>query len=169
MKSSPQTDKTVDPLVDSDQQAGPPHSLRRWISLGIGAFLLSQTLIPLSYYLRDEPTSERFSWRMFSSIDLSTWDTHVIAMVEQGDEVVEQEVQLAAVLQETYVKTVQRAQFDIVEEYLRKLTEQTGVREVRFVAQGKFPSGKPMKPIHLSMRRGGPLIKDSLNKNAAAE
>ena len=132
---------------------------RKLIALGIVVFLLSQILIPMSYYFGSEPTSERFSWRMFSSIDLSTWDTHVIAMVEQNGKLVEQEVPIHASLQETYVKSVQRAQFDIVEAYLRKLTEQDSVREVRFEAQGKFPSGKLMDPIRLSMQPGGKLVK----------
>lgn len=160
--SSPSSHDSTDVPVPSEL---PTAARRRWIGLGILAFLISQTLIPLSYYVRNEPTSERFSWRMFSSIDLSTWDTRVTALVEQGDELVEQEVQIAAILQETNVKTVQRAQFDVVAEYMRKLCEQPGVREVRFVAQGKFPSGKLMKPIRLSLKRGESLVKESTAVN----
>ena len=132
---------------------------RKLIALGIVIFLLSQVLVPASYYFANEPTSERFAWRMFSSIDLSTWDTHVFAKVERNGKMIEHEVPVNVSLQETYVKTVQRAQFDIVEAYMRKLTEQDGVREVRFEAQGKLPSGKLMAPIHLSMKHGGKLVK----------
>lgn len=137
----------------------PTSSARKLIAVGIVLFLLSQILIPMSYYLRNEPTSERFAWRMFSSIDLSTWDTKVIALVEQNGKLMELEVPIHASLQETYVKTVQRAQFDIVEPFMRNLTEQNGVREVRFEAQGKFPSGKLMAPIRLSLKPGGSLEK----------
>ena len=137
----------------------------RWISLGIAVFLCSQILIPASYYWNDEPTSERYSWRMFSSIDLSTWDTHVTALVDSNGKVVEQEIPLSATLQETYVKTVQRAQFDIVEQLMRQLSDSPGVSEVRFHAQGKFPSGKLMQPIRLSMKRGGPLLNESASAN----
>ncbi len=150
-------------MESSDNSSKPKHA--RWVGLGIAAFLCSQILIPASYYWNDEPTSERFSWRMFSSVDLSTWDTRVTALVDSNGQVVEQEIPLAATLQETYVKTVQRAQFDIVEQLMRQLSESPGVSEVRFHAQGKFPSGKLMQPIRLSMRRGGPLLKASASSN----
>lgn len=134
---------------------------RKAIGIGIVIFLLSQVWIPLTYYLRDEPTSERFSWRMFSSIDLSTWETKVTAMVEQkSGEVVEQPVSLPTTLQHSYAKTVERAQLDIVEPFLRRIAQQEGVREVRFEANGKFPSGKTMKPIRLSLKPGGKLVRN---------
>lgn len=159
-QNQPSSSKAADPLQQLDRTNS---SLRLWISLGIVAFLLSQALIPLSYYLRDEPTSERFAWRMFSSIDLSTWDTQVSILFEKedGHGLFKQDVPIAALLQETYVKTVQRAQFDVVEEFMCKLTEQPGVLEVRFVARGTFPSGKSMQPIRLSMRRGKSLVNHS--------
>lgn len=143
--------------VNQGEAFAPSPTMRRWIGIGIAAFLLVQTLIPLSYYWNDEPTSERFSWRMFSSVDLSTWDTQITELVEQGNEVVEQQVPIHAELQETYVKAIQRAQFDIVEAFMRQRAEQTGVKEVRFLAQGRFPSGKLMDPIQLSVKPGGEL------------
>lgn len=137
----------------------PGPTRRRLIAVAIALFLLSQILIPASYYVRGEPTSERFAWRMFSSIDLSTWQTRVVAYVEEDGRLVEREVPIRAQLQESYVKTVHRAQFDIVEPYMRKLLEQDGVREVRFEALGTFPSGKAMAPIRLSLKPGGTLEK----------
>jgi len=143
--------------VNGDEHV-PGQAQRKWIAIGIVLFLASQTIIPLSYYLRSEPTSERFAWRMFSSIDLSTWKTRVTVLVEQNGNMIEREVPLPATLQETWVKTVERAQFDIVEPFMRRLASQDGVREVRFVAQGTFPSGKPMEPIQLSLKPGGDVV-----------
>lgn len=155
---------TAEPAAQQASELGSlPHEPTAWqkklIAVGIGVFLISQILIPASYYFGAEPTSERFSWRMFSSIDLSTWDTRVVAFIEQDGKIVEQPVQIEASLQETYVKTVQRAQFDIVEPFMRKITELDGVQEVRFEAQGEFPSGKLMDPIRLSMKRDGELVR----------
>ena len=82
-------------MVDSTDislNASPSSTRRRWIAAAIFLFLLVQIWIPTSYYWSDEPTSERFAWRMFSSVDLSTWQTRVIALVERNGEVVEQEV-----------------------------------------------------------------------------
>ena len=132
---------------------------RTIIAAGIVAFLAIQILIPLSYYLRGEPTSERFAWRMFSSIDLSTWDTRVWATVEVNGKAIEREIPLQASLQETYVKTIQRAQLDIVERFMRRVATQDGVRSVRFEARGTFPSGKAMDPIQLLLKPNGELVK----------
>lgn len=143
--------------VNGDEQM-PGQTRRKWIAVGIVLFLFSQIVIPLSYYLRGEPTSERFAWRMFSSIDLSTWDTRVTVVVEQNGRLIEREVPLPATLQETWVKTVERAQFDIVEPFMRKLASQDGVREVRFNAQGTFPSGKRMQPIQWSLEPGSDIV-----------
>ena len=137
----------------------PPSGRRTWIAVGVAIFLVSQILIPVSYYLRGEPTSERFAWRMFSSIDLSTWRTEVTILVDQNGTVVEQQVPLSATLQEAYVTGIQRAQFDIVEPFMRRLSEQPGLQEVRLEARGTLPSGKEMTPIRLSMKPGGPLEK----------
>ena len=135
---------------------------KKLISTAIICFLAVQIYIPASYYWHNEPTSERYSWRMFSSVDLSTWDTKVTAFVEQNGQLVEQEVPLQVSLQETYVKAIQRAQFDIVEPFMRRLlTTQQGVREVRFLAQGTFPSGQPMAPIQLSMKADGKLVTEA--------
>lgn len=144
-------DSTVPgPCVD------PPSARLRWlIGAGIVVFLLSQILIPLSYYWRGEPTSERFAWRMFSSVDLSKWETQVVAVIEQKNgELLEQTMPLTSLLQASHVRSVERAQLDIVEPYLRKLAAEPGVREVRFLAQGTFPSGKLMEPIQLTLKAG---------------
>ena len=127
---------------------------RRLIGAGILLFLISQIAIPLSYYFGDEPTSERFAWRMFSSIDLSTWDAHVFATMEQNGAMAQQEIPLEVYLQESFVKAVQKAQLDIIEAFMRRLCQQPGVREVRFEAFGKLPSGKAMAPVRLLLRRG---------------
>ena len=138
--------------------AAPTGSKKMVIAIGIMLFLLVQIAIPTSYYFADKPTSERFSWRMFSSVDLSTWKTKVTAVVELNGQQIEREVPMEASLQETYVKAVQRAQLDIVEPFMRRLAAQDGVREVRFEAVGTFPSGKAMKPIQLSLKPDGELV-----------
>ena len=94
----------------------------------MGLFLVSQIGIPVSYYLGDEATSERYSWRMFSSIDLSSWDTEVTLLVNENGTVVETQVPIAGSLQETYVKAIQQADLDIVEQFMRRLSEQPGLQ-----------------------------------------
>lgn len=137
----------------------PPDLRRTWIAIGVAIFLLTQICIPISYYLRDEPTSERFAWRMFSSIDLSSWNSEVTVLVDENGTVVERQVPLSATLQETYVKAIEQANLDIVESFMRRLSEQPGLKEVRFEARGTLPSGKEMVPIRMSMKPGEPLEK----------
>ena len=127
---------------------------RQVIGAGIVLFLISQIAIPLSYYLDDEPTSERFAWRMFSSVDLSTWETRLFATFEQDGELVEREIPLQNYLQETYVKAIQKAQLDLVEPLMQQLCRQPGVRKVRYEALGTLPGGEPLDPIRLVLRPG---------------
>ena len=139
----------------------PPSGRRLWINIAVTAFLLSQVWIPVTYYLGDEPTSERYAWRMFSSVDLSTWETHVTALVEENGQLVERSVPLSAMLQESHIKGIEQAQLDMVEPLLRQLLREPGVKEVRFTAQATAPSGKKMEPLRYSMRLGGPLVRQA--------
>lgn len=151
------TDFDSPPLLNDP----PPARRRTLINVAVAIFLFSQVAIPISYYLGDEVTSERFAWRMFSTVDLSTWETTVTAMVEESGQIVERPVPLSATLQESHVKGVQQAQLDIVEPLLRRLLQEPGVQEVRFEARGTAPSGKAMPPIRYSMKPGGPLVRQA--------
>jgi len=137
----------------------PPRGRRTWIAIGVAIFLASQIFIPITYYLRDEPTSERFAWRMFSSIDLSTWKTEVTVLIDENGTLVERQVPISSTLQEAYAKGIQQAQLDIVEQYMCRLSEQPGLKEVRFEARGTLPSGKELAPIRLLMKPGGSIEK----------
>ena len=140
--------------------APPGKPWRSLIRVGVIGFLLSQIAIPITYYLGDEPTSERFAWRMFSSIDLATWETQVTVLVAEQGKLVERVVPLGATLQESHVKGIQQAQLDMVEPALRQLAKGPGVQEVRFEARGTAPSGKAMPPIRYSLKPDGPMIRE---------
>jgi hypothetical protein len=129
------------------------------VSAGITVFLVIQVAVPVSYYFANEPTLERFSWRMFSSVDLSSWDTHVYVIAEQDGRLVQRELQLQKYLQETNVKTLQKAQLDVVVPFMQRISQEPGVREVRYEARGTFPSGKPMQPIRLSLKPGEAVVR----------
>jgi hypothetical protein len=136
----------------------PPTPMARvGIAIGLLLFLVIQIVIPISYYFGSEPTSERFAWRMFSSIHMSKWDTKIVAVLEKDGATVERQVPLSPLIQETYVNAINAAQLDIVEPLLRSIAKQPGIREVRFEANGTYPSGKPMKPIRMGLRPGGDL------------
>lgn len=148
------TNSTAEPNLSPLLNALPAPRWRIVITLGIAAFLASQIWIPVTYYLSDQPTSERFAWRMFSSVDLSTWNTRVVVFVEQDGKLIERTVPVAAYLQETYVKAIQRAQFDIIEPFMQRMLAQPGVQEVRLLAQGKYPSGEAIPAIECVLRPG---------------
>jgi len=46
----------------------PPGRARSRTNLLIGAYLFVQIALPLSYYLREDKSDERFAWRMFSAV-----------------------------------------------------------------------------------------------------
>lgn len=125
------------------------------IALGIVVFLISQIALPVSYYVGEHPTCERFAWRMFSSVDLSTWEAELTLMVRKNGTLVSQQEPIGSYVQDTYVICLQTAQFDIVEPFMRRFLLRPDVEEVRFLAQGTLPSGKRMPPIRCVLRRDG--------------
>lgn len=81
----------------------------RWPHGFIAVFVLVQLLLPLHYYLaRRDPHDERFAWRMFSPMRMTTCD---LAMTADGAPVA-----LQRHFQEAWVQTAQRGRRRVVEQ-----------------------------------------------------
>lgn len=130
-------------------QAPPSGRRRRWMRWAIAGFLLSQAIIPAIYYLRGEPTTERFAWRMFSSVHMTNWRCQVVETIEVDGQSVQRDVPLDAVLEESMVAHLHAGQLDVVEQFLRRWLTRPGVERVEYVAQGVLPDGERTEPIRL--------------------
>ncbi len=135
--------------------AGPA---RRLVNLGIAACLLLQIVVPGTYYIANELTSERFSWRMFSSVHMSEWDCLVSETLQQNGRRVDRIVPLQGILQESTVNCLKAGQLDVVNKFLEWRCAQPGVQQVRYEARGIAPSGAPIPPIRLAIDRGTRVI-----------
>lgn len=62
-------DSIARPLSLEALPSAPPGRSRSIVNVFIALFLLWQTAVPLSYYLGEDRSDERFAWRMFSAVN----------------------------------------------------------------------------------------------------
>ena len=151
---------------------------KRAIDGWILAFLLVQIAVPTSYYVgNDLPTSERFSWRMFSSIDLSRWECTVLETRTEGEgeggpppsadrpfakqpETVPPTpstgmvvVNLDGAVQSSTARSIRRGELDVVNKFLIERVKQPGVQAVYYETRGTAPSGQSLGTFRVSTDR----------------
>ena len=146
--------------LDDQLIVAPPESWKmRLTNIAIAVFLLAQIGIPASYYLVDEPTTERFSWRMFSSSHYSKWNCMFIELVEHDGQHVERVVPIDTLLQAATCKKMRDMELAIVSKFMRQWCQRPGVQSVTFSAHGKAPSGRPIGPVRLTISRADGIIR----------
>jgi hypothetical protein len=134
--------------------AAPYGGTRILVNVTIVGFLATQVAVPASYYLfEDEPTQERFCWRMFSSVDLSTWDGQFTEQVDVDGCPAERVVLMERFLQETHCGLVRKVQLEVIEKFMRTRLRDPRVQTVMFEARGTAPSGKPLGPVKFLLER----------------
>ena len=125
----------------------PPRAARkRRLRRFLGAVLAIQMLIPLTYYLRDDPYDERFAWRMFSAVRLHRCQTSAAETVggdERGDE---REIPLTSVIHRAWVNHLARNRAAVVRAFLRHRCEGEGVTEVQVSNVCVTPDGTTLEP-----------------------
>lgn len=122
--------------------APPPRAQRRKILRVLGFFVALQLLVPLTYYLRDDPYDERFAWRMFSAVRLHRCQT--TALERRGDD--EAPIALGQVLHRAWANHLSRNRRDVVRAFLRKRCEGEGVTSVVVRNDCVAPDGTALRP-----------------------
>ncbi len=146
--------------LDDQLIVAPPGSWKlRLTNIAIAVFLVAQIGIPASYYLSDEPTTERFSWRMFSSSHHSKWNCMFIERVEHDGQLVERVVPIDTLVQAATCKKMREMELAIVFKFMRQWCQLPGVQSVTFEAHGKAPSGRPIGPVRLTINRADGIIR----------
>jgi len=108
----------------------PAPETRKRVS-GLVAFLvLLQIVIPLRYYLGDDPYDERFAWRMFSAVRVVRCNTGVVETLESGRR---RPVRLMRTIHEAWVTNLRRNREDVVRAFLRLRCGEEDVREILLV------------------------------------
>lgn len=122
--------------------APPSSSRQRWISAAALGVLLVQALIPLGYYLGDDPYDERFSWRMFSAVRM-----HRCAV--EADELREGQrvsIPLGDTLHVAWITTLRRNRAAATTRFLRWRCE-GGAAEARVISRCVAPDGTRLAPL----------------------
>jgi hypothetical protein len=108
--------------------------------------VLAQLLIPLTYYLRDDPYDERFAWRMFSGVRLQECELGVFETRGAG----EQTVNPYQVVPAGWVEGLKRNRRRVVERYLTLRCEREGTTHVRVENRCVEVDGTPLPPIEVA-------------------
>jgi hypothetical protein len=131
-------------LVSEDIASPPPGRPRAVASAVIGAYLLWQILLPLSYYLGGDRADERFAWRMFSARREvnKTCRVHVIQWFPDGGSWSHREIRLGQTTQPTWTRLLERRQPAVVEKFLRtRCALDSSVEDIQFVRTCAGPDG----------------------------
>lgn len=118
---------------------------RAWVRGLVVGLLLLQAVIPLRYYLGDDPYDERFSWRMFSAVRVIRCNTGVQERV--GDARRPRPVHLMKVIHEAWVTTLRRNREEVIRAFLARRCREEDVREVTLVSQCVDARGQRMEPM----------------------
>ncbi len=111
----------------------PPHPSpkhRRRSGVFIGAFILLQFLIPLTYLSREDTADDRFTWRSFSEPSAPVCETSVSLETLDGRR---EKLALEKLIHRDWVDYVGRNRRIVVEAFLQKQCEAEGVLEVELI------------------------------------
>jgi len=114
--------------VETEPPPPPPSPKhRRRSGLFIGAFILLQFVIPLTYLTREDAADDRFTWRTFSAPDEPVCQPSASLETFDGDR---EELALVKLIHRDWVDYVGRNRRAVVEAFLQKQCEAEGVLEV---------------------------------------
>ncbi len=118
----------------------------RWkprVRIFLGVFLFAQVLIPLRYYLGDDPYDERFSWRMFSAVRVHQCR---VAAVETTDGT-PRPIDLNREIHRAWINTLRRNRDAVTQKFLQARCDGDGVSEVVVTNNCVDPDGARVDPI----------------------
>lgn len=118
-----------------------PTPLQRWIVLSVIAL---GVLIPLRYYLGDDPYDERFSWRMFSSVRVQACQSQ-LTVTSEGNE--HQAVKLQSELHRAWLSAIERNRTSVIEKVLERQCTAPHVRQVTLTNRCRDTRRSPMPPM----------------------
>lgn len=105
--------------------------------------VLLQLVVPLTYYLRDDPYDERFAWRMFSGIRLLSCTTTARETYAGR----ERTVSLYRVVSPGWVANIERNRRAVIDRYLEHRCALEQVRDVRLTNRCRDVDGEDLPPI----------------------
>lgn len=125
-------------MLDKIPHLGP--LLSTWRGRLIVAVVVSQLLIPLTYYTtRRDPHDERFAWRMFSPMRMAQCAPEL--------RVDGKRVELAGEFHEAWIEIAKRGRFVVLEKMAARLCKKNPGKEVILKLECKY-IGKPEPEVY---------------------
>lgn len=107
------------------------HFAPRARSIFIAAFLLLQVALPLSYYLGDAETDERFAWRMFSAVRVQSCSVSVEEIVDGGGGETVRPLSLTETIHKAWESSLERNRPAVVEKLFSLRCARDDVKRVQ--------------------------------------
>jgi hypothetical protein len=115
------------------------------------AVLAWQIILPLTYYVRDDPYDERFAWRMFSAERMHVCSTRAIEIVADGGSKGVRRIPLENTLHQAWLTHIKRNRRPVVHRFLEWRCESPGVSGVRLVNRCAAADRRPLAPRHYAI------------------
>lgn len=125
----------------------------RWTDWLIVAFVAFQLVVPLTYYLRDDPYDERFAWRMFSGVRLLGCRTEAMRVAPDGPERIDPRKLVHA----GWVTLLRRNRRVVIDAFLERQCED-GVTVARLNNYCTAMDGEQQEPIRYSIDCGSRVV-----------
>ena len=127
------------------------------------AVLACQIILPLSYYLRDDPYDERFAWRMFSAERMHICSTKAIEIVAAGGGKRVRPIPLRATLHQAWLTHIKRNRRPVVHRFLDWRCEGPGVSGVMLLNRCVAGDSRPLAPRHYAIDCASGAISERTN------
>ena len=128
-------------MASSQTEPPPPHptgKTRQRSALFITFFVALQFLIPLTYLVREDASDERFTWRSLAEPDPAPCESYAELIRADG---ARENVPLQALVNEEWVRYVQRGRRAVVDALLVEQCEAEGVDRDELVNRCEGESG----------------------------
>jgi hypothetical protein len=107
-------------------------------------FLVFQLVVPLTYYLRDNPYDERFAWRMFSAVRMYQCNVEM----REGSEDRMRPVPLGRVIHQAWINHLRRNRQSVALRLLERRCEEQQVNRVTIQTTCLNADGAPLPATH---------------------
>jgi hypothetical protein len=118
----------------------------RWkprVRIFVALFVILQLLVPLRYYLGDDPYDERFSWRMFSAVRVHRCRVNAAETIGGTPRAID----LNREIHRAWINTLSRNRDAVTRKFLWSRCGGEGVSEVRVINNCVDPDGNSVDPI----------------------
>jgi hypothetical protein len=146
----------------------PAGRARRRVLWFVAAALSFQLIVPLTYYLRDDPYDERFAWRMFSAERMHVCTTKAVEVVATAKGKRARPIPLESTLHQAWLVHLRRNRRPVVHRFLRWRCEGEGVTGAGLVNRCQSAGRTPLEGRDYTIDCASGAIRERVGPPAGA-